>query len=85
MILETMLEEIIKYKTTNNASPAYCYLSIEEGFDLLKEIKDSIPLTHLQRAEVNIVLSEKNVTGLVQAFSDCTIEGVKVRIIKELH
>lgn len=81
-ILDEMLKSHSDFTHKEGVQPSYCYLSCDEGFDLLKDMIPTMTLTHIQRVELNIVIKEKNIMGLRQAFSKGTFRGAKI-VIRE--
>lgn len=82
-IIDKMSAAMLDYEQKSGVKPEYCYLSYDEGFDLLKTLMPTMVLTHMQRVELNIVLKEQNIAGLKQAFTNATFRGAEIKLNEE--
>lgn len=81
-MLESIRAGQLDYTQGVKIEPTHCQLSYEEGFDLLSQLlkMTSMNFTYLQEAEIAFVIREKDVPGLIKAFSTATVYGMKVTI-----
>jgi len=74
----------MEYLEKHGVAPVLCYMTPDEGFDLLRELEPSLPFTPEHRSEVLGLLISQNVQHLQAIFNNSKILDCHVKIVENL-